>query len=156
VLFDMAKVFEDFVVVALREALRLNEHSFPQGATRRRLRLDEASRVRLRPDLSWFEGKRCVFVGDVKYKPVKVEGILHPDLYQLLAYTIATDLPAGLVVYAAGEGVPVQHDVVHVGKQLHISTLDLSGMPDQILDQIQVLAGRIVTLRQRSITGVAA
>lgn len=52
-LVDMNRVFEDFVVVALREALGATEREFPQGAEGRRLFLDEARRVRLEPDLSW-------------------------------------------------------------------------------------------------------
>jgi 5-methylcytosine-specific restriction enzyme subunit McrC len=50
-LVDMNKAFEDFVVVALREALGLSERQFPQAA-KGRLRLDEAGRVGLEPDLS--------------------------------------------------------------------------------------------------------
>ncbi|MHB0960427.1 MAG: 5-methylcytosine restriction system specificity protein McrC [Pirellulaceae bacterium] len=105
-LVDMNQVFEDFVVIALRESLGLNERQFPQNARGRRICLDVASRVVLEPDLSWWQANRCCFVGDVKYKRVNAPGIKHPDLYQLLAYTVATDLPNGLLVYAAGEGEP--------------------------------------------------
>ena len=58
--------------------------------------LDIDQRVRLRPDLSWWTRGRCEFVGDVKYKRTVAGKVLHPDLYQLLAYTIATDLPGAL------------------------------------------------------------
>ncbi len=51
--------------------------------------LDESSKIRLRPDISWWQGTDCVFVGDAKYKKINVAGIKHADLYQLLAYTIA-------------------------------------------------------------------
>jgi 5-methylcytosine-specific restriction enzyme subunit McrC len=82
-------------------------------------------------------------VGDVKYKRVNAAGIKHPDLYQLLAYTIAADLPCGLLVYAAGEGEPITHEVVEVEKRLEVVTLDLSGGPDEILEQVRVVADRI-------------
>jgi 5-methylcytosine-specific restriction enzyme subunit McrC len=142
----MNDVFEDFVVVALREALALSEKSFPKGAKNKCLKLDEAQKVSLRPDLSWWESAKCTFVGDVKYKKVSVSGVEHPDIYQLLSYTIATDLPGGLLVYAAGEGKPVTHQVVKVGKHLEVATLNLTGSPDDIIREVGMLAGRVRSL----------
>ncbi len=101
-LVDMNRVFEDFVVVALREALGVSGCSFPQGASGRRLYLDSERKVSLEPDISWWEGERCAFVGDVKYKTLPGSGVIHPDLYQLLSYVIACDLPGGLLVYGSG------------------------------------------------------
>ncbi|MCA1707459.1 MAG: McrC family protein [Actinobacteria bacterium] len=111
VLFNMATVFENFVVIALREALRATPRTFPQGASGRRLRLDNEGDITLEPDLSWWQNDRCVFVGDCKYKRAKVEGIPNADLYQLLAYTTALDLPDGLLIYAAGEYPAGTHSV---------------------------------------------
>ncbi len=144
---DMNSVFEDFVVAALRDALRLSEKSFPQGARGRSVKLDTAQRVNLKPDISWWDGFECSFVGDLKYKKIKISGILHPDLYQLLAYTVATDLPGGLLIYAAGEDEPVTHEVVYLGKELRVVTLDLSGDPAEILEQIEHVADKIRGLR---------
>jgi 5-methylcytosine-specific restriction enzyme subunit McrC len=142
-LIDMNQVFEDFVVIAMREQLRLSEHSFPQGSRGHTLLLDHNGRINLKPDISWWEGSRCRFVGDVKYKRLRADGVLHPDLYQLLAYTIAADLPAGLLIYAAGEDVPVVHEIVNIGKRLEVVTLDLAGTPDEVLAQVGVVAGRV-------------
>lgn len=114
-LVDMNGAFEDFVVVALREALGLTAQAFPQGAAGKELLLDRAGAVHLRPDLSWWDGDSCTFVGDVKYKRTRAPGIEHPDLYQLLAYTVATGVPGGLLVYAAGEAEPVSHEVAPGG-----------------------------------------
>ncbi len=86
VMFDMAKVFEDFVYVALREHLQLTPKVFPQGAKGQALNL--ATGVRLRPDISWWDGARCSAIGDIKYKTTD-DAINHPDLYQLLAYLVA-------------------------------------------------------------------
>jgi 5-methylcytosine-specific restriction enzyme subunit McrC len=152
-LVDMNQVFEDFVVVALREALKLSESTFPQGAKRRPLRLDQAGAVRLHPDLSWWDGSICTFVGDAKYRQVSAAGIEHPDLYQLLAYVIGTDLPGGMLVYAAGEAQPVTHRVVRLGKELHVEALDLQGSPDEILGQVRGVAERIRGLRRLALTG---
>jgi 5-methylcytosine-specific restriction enzyme subunit McrC len=145
-LIDMNQVFEDFVVTALREELRLSEHAFPQGNRGRWLRLDQAERIRLKPDISWWDGTRCRFVGDIKYKRINVAGILHPDLYQLLAYTIAADLAGGLLIYAAGEDVPVVHDIVNIGKRLEVVTLDLAGTPDEVLAQVGEVGRRVAQI----------
>ena len=149
-LLDMNRVFEDFVVVALREQLRLSERQFVQGARRRSLWLDRGRRVRLRPDLSWWDGERCLFVGDVKYKRVEVAEIEHADVYQLLAYTIATELPYGLLIYSADEATPVEHEIPLAGKRLRIATLDISGEPDVILARVSALCEEIRTLRRHA------
>jgi len=65
---DMNDVFEDFVVRALRDALRLSAQAFPQNALGRRMRFDERENIRLKPDFSWWEAGECRLVGDVKYK----------------------------------------------------------------------------------------
>ena len=141
-LVDMNKVFEDFMVTALREALRVTERDFPQGGSRRGMRLDHGGRVVLKPDISWWEGKRCVFVGDIKYKKTD-HGIPNADLYQLLAYTIAADLPSGLLIYAQGEEDPTVYAIKNAGKQLEIMVVDLSGSPEQILAEVAKVAERI-------------
>lgn len=143
VLFNMAKVFENFVLVALREALGATPRTFPQGASGRKLRLDDEGAIALEPDLSWWQEDRCVFVGDCKYKRAAVEGIPNADLYQLLAYTTALDLPDGLLIYAAGEYPAGTHTVSHAGKRLHVTTLDLAGDPPEVLSEIALLADRI-------------
>ena len=143
---DMNVVFEEFVRTALREALGLPAGTFPAGS-KVSVVLDEGARIRLAPDLSWWVGGSCVFVGDAKYKRINVKGINHPDLYQLLAYTVALGLPAGLLVYAAGEADRVEHSVVHAGKRLDVTTVDLTGTPDEILADIARIAGRAKALR---------
>jgi 5-methylcytosine-specific restriction enzyme subunit McrC len=152
-LFNMNRVFEDFVVIALRTALGTDARSFPQGCRGRRLKMDTARQVTLRPDLSWWHGNTCVFVGDAKYKRVSVEGIEHPDLYQLLTYTVATHLTAGLLIYAAGEAREVEHVVHPIGKRLLVRTVDLSATPDDLLKQLQQLADLV---RELALKPVAA
>lgn len=71
---DMNAAFEDFVAIALREALGLTEREFPRGQS---LALDRAGRVRMAPDLSWWRSGACVFVGDVKYKRTSLAGFRH-------------------------------------------------------------------------------
>jgi len=154
-LFDMNRVFEDFVVIALREALGLGKQSFPQGARGRQFHLDRGQRIRLEPDISWWEGDRCQFVGDVKYKRVNAPGVKHPDLYQMLAYTVAADLPAGLLIYAGGEGESVTHEVRMLGKRIRVLPLDLSGSPQELLAQMDMLAEVVRRMRWQAEASVA-
>ena len=42
----------------------------------------------------WERDGRPSFVGDLKYRRTHVDQVNHADIYQLLAYTIATVLPA--------------------------------------------------------------
>jgi 5-methylcytosine-specific restriction enzyme subunit McrC len=142
-------VFEDFVRIALRDELGLSAREFPTGKACPTLFLDEERRIRLEPDLSWWVGRSCQFIGDVKYKAVNVAGVKHPDVYQLLAYATAAGLPSGLLVYAAGEGNPVTHHVSLAGKLLHVRTLQLEGSIASLhaeIRQVAALLRRIVTL----------
>jgi len=145
-LIDMNKVFEDFVVVALRDALRVSDRVLVQGASGRPLFLDVAERVSLRPDISFWAGERCQFVGDVKYKRLAMAAYPNADLYQLTAYTIGTGLASGMLVYAAGDvgeaGEDI-HEVRQLGKRLIVAPLHLDRSPERILEQIALLAARI-------------
>ena len=149
-LMDMNVLFQEFLVAALREALRLSPGVFcadDQLKGRRSIHLDEAHRVNLKPDMTWWEGGKCVFVGDAKYK--KTDGIgQHSDLYQLLAYVTALSLPGGMLIYAAGEANPVQHHVKHSGKRLEVAALDLSGTLDDVLARVSEVANGVKTLRE--------
>lgn len=153
-LVNMNDLFEDFVVTALREQLGVDQRTLVQGAKDRRLHLDEAERVRLEPDLSWWNGSRCEFVGDCKYKRVNVAGIKHADLYQLLAYTTATGLDGGLLIYAHGEAEPREHAVRLAGKTLHVTAVDLSGGPLAILAEVARVGDLITIMRQLPVAPV--
>ena len=147
-LVDMNQVFEDFVVTALRESLGVSEQTFPQGG--RGLYLDVDRLLPLLPDISWWEYGRCVFVGDIKYKRLATSAGQNSDVYQLLAYTIAADLPGGLLIYAKGEADAALHRIVHAGKELQVVAFDLEGPPEDILRQIDAAAGRIRDLKDRA------
>lgn len=149
-LIDMNKVFERFALVALREQLRLDESTFPAGALGRDLHLDQRfpPLIDLQPDLSWWEADGTPsFVGDLKYKRTRVDEVKHADVYQLLAYTIATDLPSGLLIYAAGEAESGTHVVMHAGKRLEVRALDISGHPEDVRARVRELAARIREIR---------
>lgn len=98
-LFGMAQIFEDFVAVALAEALK------PFGGRASfhyRTHLDDDDLIDVRPDLVWLREGRPVIVADAKYKAKKPAGFPNADLYQLLAYCTVLDLPVGHLVDAKG------------------------------------------------------
>lgn len=142
---DMTRFFQEFVTVALRIGLRVSEHEkFGEHHIRS---LDENGLVKLRPDLTWWEGDDCVFVGDVKYKRTN-GGVPNADLYQLLAYVTALDLPGGVLVYAKGEAKPTIHTVRHSNKRLDIIALNLSGSLDKVLSRVDAVGKRASELRR--------
>ena len=98
-MIDMATVFEDFVTVALGDALaRIDGRVEPQD----RQTLDIGGSVEMRPDLVWYRHGAPIAVIDAKYKAEKIAGYPNADLYQLLAYCTALGLQAGHLVYAKG------------------------------------------------------
>ena len=142
-LMDMNQVFEKFVVRALRKELNMASRTL---RTQQLVHLDEGQHVSLKPDLSWWEGGACTFVGDAKYKRID-HTIPNADLYQLLAYATALDLPGGLLVYAQG-AESKEYRVRHAGKLLEVFAFDLSGTRQQLLDQVRALADRVLALRE--------
>ncbi len=146
-LMDMNRVFEEFVRCALREALHLAAGEFPAN---RRRPFDENNKIGITPDLSWWKGDTCVFAGDAKYKRIKDQHAPNADLYQLLAYTTALDLPGGILIYAKGERDPAIHQVRNAGKRLEVFALDLAGEPAEILKQISALADRVRILASKA------
>ena len=146
-LMDMNVVFQEFVTVAMRDALGLSERVFRSDSGIRGVTLDEARRVRLYPDLTWWDGGDCVFAGDAKYKNITERRVPNADLYQLLAYTTALDLPGGLLIYAQGEADTTVYEVRHAGKRLEVAALDLSGELNDILARVDMLAEKVKSLR---------
>ncbi|MFE2261044.1 McrC family protein [Streptomyces griseosporeus] len=147
-LIDMNKLFEDFVTVALREALR--EH----GLTARLQdphHLDVARLVRIRPDLVvWTrDGRTPLAVVDAKYKVEKADGLLNADLYQALTYATVLGLREAHLVYAAGRRPERFHEVRGTagrngrGVRLYQHSLDLSREPAQLLAALRQIAGRL-------------
>lgn len=148
-LMDMNRVFQEFVTVALREVLGLSVNTLSEKwvGTLDEGDKGEAGKVWIRPDLVWREGGGYSFVGDVKYKNLTDKSVPEEDLYQLLAYVTALDLPGGMLIYAQGEAEVADYTVRHSGKTLKVAALDLSGNLEQTLGRVRELAGQIKALR---------
>ncbi|MET9254872.1 restriction endonuclease [Streptomyces sp. NPDC003717] len=148
-LLDMNQLFEDFVTVGLRAALR------ELGLTARLQdphHLDTAGLVRIRPDLvaTTADGRTPVAVVDAKYKVERADGLLNADLYQALAYATVLGLREAHLVYAAGRWPERSHEVRGTaagpggpGVRLYQHSLDLSRDPDQLLSALREMAGRL-------------
>ena len=142
-LMDMNVVFQEFVTVALREALGVPESAFKERYIDE---LDEDERIRLKPDLVWREGSTYRFIGDAKYKFINDMRFPNADMYQMLAYLTASGLPSGMLIYARDEKDEVEETSYRVrnsGKELHLATLDLSGNLDEILKRVDELGSKI-------------
>ncbi|MDE2934906.1 MAG: hypothetical protein OXS47_13695 [Chloroflexota bacterium] len=150
-LMDMTEVFQGFVTRALRESLGVSDRTLRSDKDLPgTLWLDKGRRVRLRPDLSWWDGATCTFVGDAKYKRVQDERVPNADLYQMLAYATALDLPGGLLAYAEGEEQPVVHEVRNAGKRVEVAAVNLSGSIADIRASIDELAQSVRALRDEA------
>ncbi|MET9131435.1 McrC family protein [Streptomyces antibioticus] len=153
-LLDMNKLFEDFVTVALREAL--TEH----GLTARLQdphHLDVAGLVGIRPDLvvRTGDGRIPLAVVDAKYKIEKTDGLLNADLYQALAYATVFGLREAHLVYASGRRPMRFHEVRGTaagpnsrGVRIYQHSLDLSREPEELLTTFREIAGQLATGRR--------
>ena len=140
-LFDMPKLFEEFVTVALREELHAMHGGRVAGQDPHFL--DQAAEVRLYPDIVWYRRGQPAAVADAKYKSEHQGGYPNPDLYQMLAYCTALRLPRGHLIYARGAGSPARHLVRHADIEILAHALDLDAAPQMLLAQVRDLADMI-------------
>ena len=146
-LINMANVFEDFVATAVREHLNLSKVEMPRAnELKGKLFLDKELKIRLKPDLSRWQGERCIAIGDVKYKRTTANGVNHPDIYQLLAYATAANLPQASVIYAMAkddeEGIRLlgDHKIAGTDIRINVLALDLRKSSDDLLQQVSEFA----------------
>lgn len=142
-LIDMNRLFQVFVTQALREKLTVSAATLQ---SEKKVPFDEDGSVTLEPDLSCWEGGKCTFVGDAKYKRIDIKSVPNADLYQILAYATALDVPGGLLIYAKGEADTAEYRVKHSGKLLEVAALDLSGSLEEILERVKGIARKIESM----------
>lgn len=138
-LFNMATIFEDFVVVALSEALK------PYGGRTRRYStyLDEAEQVPMKLDFVWLVDDQPVIVADAKYKAEKPSGFPNADLYQMLAYCTVLGLGEGHLIYAKGNERAREHVVRLSGIRLVTHTVDLTEPPAVLISSVETMASAL-------------
>ncbi len=146
-LIDMNKLFQEFVTQALRESLGVSNNILRDDKNIDRITLARHGKVKIEPDLSLWEGGKPTFVGDAKYKDLTDRRARNADLFQLLAYATALDLPGGLLIYAQGGARIYKYEVWHVDKRLVVAALDLSKPLDQILQRVKLIGRSIEELR---------
>ncbi|CAO5251004.1 McrC family protein [Frankia sp. AgKG'84/4] len=141
-LFDMYAVYERWLTASLRR--ELERHG---GAVdgQRVVHLDEAEKVAARPDITWWQGTRCLAVIDAKYKAHA--SVPTEDLYQLVTYCAALGLPDGHLVYAGGS--PITHTILRAGVRIHAHVVDLSQPVPVLLDQIGRLGAAVLAPARR-------
>jgi 5-methylcytosine-specific restriction enzyme subunit McrC len=140
-LFDMNKVFEDFVTVALSPWFRA---AGLRVVAQRTVHLDCRDLIPIRPDLTRSRGASTLGVADVKYKSLATKELPNADLYQVLAYAIAHELETAHLIYAAGNEPAVRHEIRNVGVSIRVHALDLSNEPQELLGEVGRLADEMV------------
>jgi len=150
--FDMNKVFEDFVTTALGEALRRHGGELRSQVTSRRL----SEHISLKPDLAWRRNGRWEALLDVKYKPLYSEAFPNADAYQMLAYTLAFGLDRGWLVYAREpHRESVKHFIPSAVKTIVVTALDVTREPDDLLLEVDALADRVAASAHTLIAAAA-
>ena len=149
-LMDMNVVFQEFLTQALREVLGASRQSLRSDSELQGVTLDREGRVSLRPDLTWWDGPDCLFVGDAKYKNLTGERVPNADLYQMLSYATALGLPGGLLIYAQGEADTASYTVRGSGTRLEVAALDLTGALEEILEAVRQMAKSVVRFRNEA------
>jgi len=139
-IFDAWKIFEDFVCVALSEAMT---GGTGQAKFQHRGWLDTGGAIPIEPDFTWWSGSQPRAVVDAKYKVEKIGRFPNADAYQVLAYCTALGLDDGHLVYAKGEADQRSYRVTRSPVTIHCHTLDLATEPGRLLEQVRALASRI-------------
>lgn len=158
ILFDMNRIFEEFVRSALREALKVSRDSFGSASTvadRASIYLDGTRNVRLKPDLLWTRANRLRFVGDVKYKKIAPSYMPNADVYQMLAYMVGTNLDTGMLIYPKSMEESSDRSIeIKIDGRLRrilVRVINLEGSSDSILAEISDLAKEIRAIASESL-----
>ena len=140
--FDMNRVFEDFLSIALTEALRAHGVSVRLQHTGRHL--DRERLIPLRPDITLWRAGRCLGVVDAKYKRLADERFPNADAYQMLAYCSGFGLRDGTLVYANDPGEDERTHHLVDGTTVRVRTVDVEAEPDKLLRQVDALATALI------------
>jgi 5-methylcytosine-specific restriction enzyme subunit McrC len=142
--FDLNRVFEDWLTTALREAVEpvYGGRIIGQYHTH----LDAERRMYIRPDITWWDGRRCRAVVDAKYKDPSGDEPARADLYQVLAYCTRLGARHGHLVYGGDRGRTTYH-VLGSGVAVTVHRVDLSAPLDDLRAQIATIAAAVAGVR---------
>jgi 5-methylcytosine-specific restriction enzyme subunit McrC len=152
--FDMNRVFEDFVTTAFTEAMR--RHGGTVRAQVAETSLDQAHKLTLKPDISWWIGDSCIAILDAKYKAIEHGNMRHPDAYQMLAYCTAYGLRRGYLLYADDTATKsTTHVVRNSDVEIVVVELSVQSQREELLAQIDDLADDVAQARHTTFSSVA-
>jgi hypothetical protein len=134
--FDMNKVFEDFVTIALRESM---ERYGGEIRSQWQGHLDSEKRIRIIPDLIWWIGGQCMDVAETKYKACAHATLPNAARISDLAYCAARKHPGlpDLCERTAGQRLVHRSSM----RQRSVRTLDVRRIRSS-LAQVEVLAAK--------------
>ncbi len=145
-LIDMNALFETFVTRSV--ATRLPGGLSLTGQAKRSL--DVGNRVTLLIDMLFTREGRPVLVADTKYKRIETHGLGNADVYQMLAYCVATSAPTAVLIYpretASGSDSLAPILVHHMDIRILGLSLDLSGTATALAAELDQLTDRLVAL----------
>jgi 5-methylcytosine-specific restriction enzyme subunit McrC len=140
--FDMNKVFEDFLSASLKRALRRFGGEVRLQYEREYLAYKR--QLQLKPDITWWKNGGCRAVIDAKYKRLDNASFPNADAYQMLAYCAAFHLPLGYLVYARDEGETDRDYRLRDNRTtIKVRAIDVESEPSELLAQVAELAGEI-------------
>lgn len=147
---DMNVLFQQFVFERLERELRGYLEVVPEPP----VYLGKGQRVKMNPDLAFRGpggGSSWSFVADVKYKVANDARGRSDDYYQLLAYTTALNLRAGLLIYCRrpGDTVQKQLTVRNAGTLLYVRAIDLTGDAEAVDREMDALASEMRVMASR-------
>lgn len=139
---DMNDLFQRFLTERLRRSLRgqLDVHDEPT------VHLGQGRQVSMQPDLVMHAPNGAVrYVADIKYKVAAEARGRSSDYYQLLAYTTAMNLPEGMLIYCRRHGDADSRAITvrNADKKLVLRSIDLTGPPEHVEDEVAALADSI-------------
>ena len=143
ILFDMNDVFEDFVWAAIGDELRRilpTSYRWRQGKS---IALDEDRQVRPEPDLSLWDGQRCVFVGDAKYKETERKAKSTTSIsYSRTALPPDSPMASSSTPRRPG-GSEHPPRLSAAGRALRVETVDLTAPVDEVQRRCRLVASEI-------------
>lgn len=140
-LFNMNHIFEKYVEAELRRQL---EGRGGRVDGQRKSYLDEADKVLMKPDVTWWLGDQCLAVIDAKYKRTTSDDYPNADAYQMLAYCTRLGLRRGVLVYADLDGGAGDSTIIrNAGVEIITTALDISGSIEELRSSATALAGLV-------------